>query len=260
MSRLKRFLYNATLLTITSLIIRGVSLGFNAWLSMKIGAEALGLFTLISGVYNFSLTFATSGIALAATRMVAEALGRDDKGLVRMSMRRCLTYALFFGTLSAIFLLSFSKVIGNLWLKDSRTILPLRLMAITLPLIALSSAMNGYFTAVRRVTKNALTQITEQTVKISLSTWLLLFVLNNGIEQACIALVLGGAASELLSFIVILTMYLLDKRKHMKKSESGTKSTVGVTKKLLGIALPVAFSTYIRSGLLSLEQIGRAHV
>jgi len=252
MNRLKKFFYNASLLTLTSLFMRGVALAFNVWISNKVGAEALGLFSLISGVYGFALTLATSGIALAATRMVAEALGHEDDGLVRASMRRCVCYSLFFGFLSAILLFSLAKIIGIHWLDDERTVLPLRLMAITLPLIALASCFNGYFTAVRRVAKNALSQVAEQAVKIGATVMLLTFILPSGIEYACIALVLGGALSEILSFTVMTVMYVIDKRKNIK-SESSSVEGRAVTKNLLSIALPVAFSTYARSALLSVE-------
>ena len=252
MSRVKKFFENAILLTLTALLMRGVGLAFNVWLSNKVGAEALGLFSLISGVYGFALTLATSGIALAVTRMVAEALGHDDHSLVRASMKRCLTYAAFFGLLAFLLLFSFAEAIGIHWLKDARTVRPLKIMSLTLPLIALCSAMNGYFTAVRRVAKNAASQIAEQAVKIAVTVTFITTLLPDGIENACIALVLGGAVSEVLSFIVMTVMYLADKKRHIKVKHSG-KSCDGVTKKLLGIALPVAFSTYARSGLLTLE-------
>lgn len=252
MNRLKKFFYNASLLTLTSLFMRGVALAFNVWISNKVGAEALGLFSLISGVYGFALTLATSGISLTVTRMVAEALGHEDDGLVRASMQRCVLYSLFFGFLSAILLFSLSKVIGIHWLDDGRTVLPLRLMSITLPLIALTSCFNGYFTAVRRVAKNALSQVAEQAIKIGATVFLLTSFFPNGIEYACIALVLGGVLSEMLSFAVMSIMYITDKRKNVKNVSTDVNGKT-VTKNLLSIALPVAFSTYARSALISVE-------
>ncbi len=252
MSRLKRFLYNASLLTLTSLAMRAVSLGFSVWLSNRVGPEAIGLFTLISGVYGFALTLATSGISLAVTRMVAEALGHDDHSRVRAVMRRCLSYSLFFGSLSMILLLTLAEPIGVRWLGDVRTVIPLRLMSATLPLIALCSAINGYFTAVRRVVKNAASQMLEQALKIGVTVFLLLCVLPSGIENACISLVLGGVISELFSFFVMSGMFLADKRRHLLRSGKEVNGNE-VAKNLLGIALPVAFSAYVRSGLLSVE-------
>ncbi len=252
MSRLKRFLYNASLLTVTALIMRAVSLGFNVWISGRVGAEAIGLFSLISSVYGFALTLATSGISLAVTRMVAEALGHDDHARVRASMRRCIVYALFFGILAMLLLLVCSEKIGLFWLHDERTVLPLRLMSLTLPPIALCSAMNGYFTAVRRVAKNAVSQLLEQGLKIGATVTLLTAVLPSGIENACIALVLGGAVSELFSFCVMGIMFLVDRHRYIKKPTANEKPEA-VTRRLLGIALPVAFSAYVRSALLSVE-------
>lgn len=252
MSRLKRFLYNASLLTLTSLAMRAVSLGFGIWLSNRVGPEAIGLFTLISGVYGFALTLATSGISLAVTRMVAEALGHEDHGRVRAAMRRCLSYALFFGSLSMVLLLTLAEPIGLHWLGDARTVIPLRLMSSTLPLIALCSALNGYFTAVRRVVKNAASQMLEQALKIGVTVFLIISVLPGGIENACIALVLGGVVSELFSFFVMVSMFLIDKKRHISKSGKEANENE-ITRNLLGIALPVALSAYVRSALLSVE-------
>lgn len=254
MKRLKQYLCNALLLTVTTLFMRGVALAFNVFISNKVGAEALGLFSLISSVYGFALTFATSGISLATTRMVAEALGHDDNDLAIASMRRCFSYSVFFGSTAAALLFFFAPLISSRWLDDTRTLTPLRLMAISLPLIAVCSALNGYFTAVRRVAKNAASQVAEQAIKITVTTVLLLSVLPKGIENACIALILGSTVSEIFSFFLMMILYVRDRKKYLKSTgriSDGKK----VTGRLLGIALPVAFSTYARSGLLTVEHI-----
>ncbi len=252
MKNITRFIKNAIILTCTSLIMRGIAVAFNVYISNKIGAEAIGLYSLLSSVYGFALTLATSGIALAVTRMVAEAMGKENDRLIRASMEKCLGYALFFGALSSALLFFLAEPIGLFWLEDERTVQPLRLMSMTLPLISLCSAMNGYFTAVRRVAKNAASQIFEQAVKIFATTLLLSFFMPDGIEYACIALVLGGAASEIFSFFVMLILYLKDKRKYIKQDGEAPDGRA-VRRRLLGIALPVAFSTYARSGLLTIE-------
>lgn len=76
-------------------------------------------------------------------------------------------------------------------------------------------------------------------------------------ESCCIAIVLGGALSEMLSFLISLFFYVFEK----KTKENGTPNSSEkinekkVTKKMLGIALPLAFSTYFRSALLTIEHI-----
>ena len=85
-SRMRIFLINGTLMTVVSLTIRFVAVSFNAYLSKKIGAAALGLFTLISTVYGFALTVATSGVNLATTKLVSEALGNNKRSIKRNVM------------------------------------------------------------------------------------------------------------------------------------------------------------------------------
>ena len=169
MKNFKRFIFNGLLLTAVSLLIRSVSVSFQVYLSNKIGAAAMGVFSLISTVYGFSLTLGTSGIQLATTKLVSEALGKNEANsekAIKSILKKCICYALFFGTLSSLLLFSLSSFIGTNLLGDERTVLPLRILSITLIPIALSSVFNGYFTAMRRVWKNATVQITGEGIRI----------------------------------------------------------------------------------------------
>ncbi len=252
MKKLKQLVINALILTCASLMLRAVSVGFNVYISNKIGAEGMGLFSLIGSVYSFALTLATSGISIAATKLTSAALGKNDPSEIKEAMKKCFVYSISFGGASAILLLSLAAPIGAQILRDERTIIPLRLFAITLPLISTSSAMNGYFTAMRRVYKNAAAQIFEQGIKITLTVYLLSVLAPDTIEGTCIAIVASGAVAEICSFVFVYTEYIIDTKKHIKAK---IKKNKYITRKLLGIALPTAFSSYARSGLSTIEHI-----
>ena len=254
MTRLKKYLANGTLMTLVALALRGLSVTFNAYVSRKIGAEALGLYTLLGSVYSFALTLALSGINLTTTRLVSDALGENNPAKARQSMKNCIAYSLFFGTLSGVLLLSLAEPISIWILKDPRVVKPLQLCAATLPLISLSSCFNGYFTAVRRVYKNAITQITEQLARIAFCATLLNLAFGRDMESYCICLVLGGALSEILSFTISLLFYIFDKQSKQTTAHL-TFSERKITSKMLSIALPLALSTYFRSALLTIEHI-----
>ena len=131
--------------------------------------------------------------------MISEALGRDDLGEARTARNLCLSYAAFFGTLATLLLLIGAKPIGILILKDARTVKAMRLLAISLLPIAISSVLNGYFVAVRRVYKNAACGMLEQGFRIGITSALLLYVLPKSIENACIVRlsVLGEELNDL---------------------------------------------------------------
>ncbi len=260
MKNFKRFIFNGLLLTAVSLLIRSVSVSFQVYLSNKIGAAAMGVFSLISTVYGFSLTLATSGIQLATTKLVSEAIGKNGENpepTIKAILKKCICYALFFGTLSSLLLLLLSSFIGSALLGDARTVLPLRILALTLVPIALSSVFNGYFTAMRRVWKNAAVQVTGEGIRIFFCIFLLSLCLPGDIQFSCLAVILGGTIAELSSFFIHASFFLFERNKRKRKSPrnvslSSKNESEG---KLLKIALPVAFSAYVRSALVTIEHL-----
>lgn len=258
MTRLKKFIFNGFLITGVSVLMRSVSVSFNVYISNQIGAVAMGIFTLISTVYGFAMTVATSGIGLATTRIVAEVAGNDAKlhknPVIRCIMRKCIVYALCFSIGSAVVLFFFAPLIGENLLGDARTILPLRILAFTLTPIALSSVFSGYFTAVRRVYKNAIVQIIGQGIRIYGCIAFIALLGANTVESGCLAIVLGGACSEIGAFFMQYILYLIEKNK-----EKGIKILASTKrlfeKRILHTALPVAFSAYVRSGLVTIEHM-----
>lgn len=251
MLRTKRFLMNGLVVACTAVFLRGVGVSFNVYITNTIGAEGIGLFGLVMSVYMLATTVASSGASLAATRLVTEELALAcDKG-IRKSMVICLGYTLLFGFLSGSFLFLFARPIGALWLGDERTIKSLRLLSVSMPFVALSSAMNGYFTAVRRVAKGALSQVFELLVKIAVTVLGLRIFVSRGIEYACMAVVGGGSIAEILSFLVMYGLYKLDVNRYRGQMEKEKRYLF----RMLHIAVPVAVSAYLRSGLVTLEHL-----
>jgi len=252
MKRVKIFFINAMLLLGTSLIMRTIAVTFNVYISNKIGASGMGLLSLVMSVYSLAITFATSGINLAASRLTAEAIGHNSDAEIKSAMKRCITYSLTFGSAAAIILFLTSNAIGTYLLDDVRTVSSLKLLSFSLPFIALSSALQGYFTAVRRVYKNASAQLFEQAVKISFTAAGFILIAPKGLEYACLSVVAGSCLAEVISFIYTFLLYIYDIGKHNTNSGAVPNQ---LTNKLLNISIPVAFSAYIRSALLTIEHL-----
>ncbi len=256
-SRARTLIYNSLLLSVAAIVMRAVGVSFSVWISNRVGAEVMGLYSLCTSVWGFALTLATSGVNLAATRTVAEALSVGEErggGTARAALRRAIAYAAGFGTLAALLLIFSANFIGLRILGDVRTVRPLRLLGISLPAISVSSALSGYFSAVRRVWKSALTQICEQVVKIFSVAALLWRLMPLGIEWCCTALILGGAISEIFSFVAGFILYRFDLHRHIGKGRSAISGRES-TRRLLSTAVPVSLSAYVRSGLTTVEHI-----
>lgn len=252
MKRTKAMFYNLLLLTAVSLFMRFVSVAFNVYITKRIGAGGIGLYSLVMSVGGFAVTFATSGVNLASTKLTAEAMGQGKEGDVRRIMKGCIAYSICFGIASTILLNALARPISLSLLCDGRCITPLRTLSLGLPFISLSSALSGYYNAVRRVYKSAGMQLGQQFLTIAITIKLLSALMPKGIGYACTALIGGSVIGEAASFIGSYILYHIDLKHHIKK-ENRTDSRI--TGQLLSVSLPIAFSAYVRSALVSVEHI-----
>lgn len=247
----KLFLKNTVILTVGSIILRLIGVAFGAYLSRQIGAEGMGLYQLVFSVYNFASTLATSGIYLSVTRLVAEGIGRGSYADANDAMRKCMIYGVIVSTVAASALYGFSVPIGTKLLDDPRTVLSLRILACALPFMAFSSSLRGYFFAIRNVVKSTSSQILEQLVRMAVVSAGLTILLPKGMTWACAAIALGSVGGEALAFLYTLVLYLRDRRKR----NFTPKRQKETTRKVLSITIPVALSSYLRSALVTIENI-----
>ena len=253
MNRLKRFAANAAIMGGVSIFMRMIAVTFNAYAANAVGAEGMGVYSLITSVYIFAVTLATSGINLAVTRLVSEELARKNERGAVAAVRKCVSYSLIFGFFAALLMFSFARPIGENILCDERTVRALRALSVSLPFIALSSVLSGYFNAVRRVYKSASASMAEQFVKIFLTVCFLRMLLPKGMEYGALALVLGTAIAEALSFFYLLIFFIFDRKKHLKTKKAS--SDPRMKSRMLNISLPIALSSYLRSGLVTVQHI-----
>lgn len=246
----KRLIVNTALLTGSSLVMSLIGMSFQVWLAGRIGAAGIGLYQLVLSVSFLCTTFAVSGARFAATRLVSEEIGLERPRGVRAAMHRCFAYCSFFGLLSGSAMFFAAEPVGFLWIGDARTVLSLKIMSFSMPLISMSSVISGYFTACGRVWKPVLVHLFEQILTVSLVALLLKSSPVGDIEQNCACVMLGTLIADIASFILMLLCYLTDRRAGAK----GDKAPA-LTSRMLRVALPLAFSAYARSALSTLEHL-----
>ena len=247
----RRLMVNTALMTSASLIMRCIAMGFQGYLSGKIGAAGIGLYQLVMSVELLASTFAISGIRFAVTRLVSEELGMGRAGGVHGAMVRSALYALIFGSAAMLLLTRFAEPVGFLWIGDARTVMSLRILAFGLPCLALSSVISGYFTACGRIWKPSLVHLIEQCAVVVFVALFLERAPEGDIELSCAAVCAGVTASDILSLALMLAFYLGDRRKY----GSRTGESISLTGRMLSVALPLAVSAYARSALSTLEHL-----
>ena len=259
-NKVQKYFLNAILLSLSGILINTISVGFNVFVTNKVGAEGIGLITLSSGVYSFAITLATSGIQLTVIRLVSMALPYDEEPLTNNQhkcigkiMKKAFGYSLFFSSMATVLLFSLANPISKYALGTTKVIPSLKIMALSLVPISLSSVLNGYFSASRRVYKSVIVRFFEQGVKIAAVSYLLIMFSHSGVEYACASLAMGATISECFSVLINGIFYFFDRRKN-KSTKAETNENIkeySVFKE----AFPVGVSGYVRSGLTTVEHL-----
>ncbi len=243
----KLLILNTSVLTVGTVIMRSISVFFNIYLSNRIGSAGIGLLQLITTVYNLAVTFASGGVKLGATRLVSET-NLGNKGKIRSVVFVCMKYALVFGMITAVMLFIFSGIISDKWIVDKRAATAIKILSLSLPAVAVSSVLSGYFTAKKTMTKYSIVQLIEQTFKIAVTVVSLSFFRSGDTEYACSAVAFGITVSEYISAIVSYSIF---------HSENRTRSEFdsSVLRKLIHISLPEFTGSGCRAILLTVEHI-----
>lgn len=236
---------------LSSLIIKIIVSFFDIFLANKIGAEAIGVYSLIMSIYMFTITIATSGINLAATKVISEEIEKQNLANIPIIVKRCFIYSFIMGCVACALLILFTPYISKNWLMDKVSVNVLYTLSISLPFVSLTSAISGYFLATRNVLRTSISQIAGQLIRIGIVFILITHVFQNNINNSALALVIGTTLSEIISFIFLYITYIKDKLNYTIVNAKEK----ALTKRLLKISVPIAITSYIRSGLNTLKQI-----
>ncbi len=250
MNGFRKIAKDTALLTGAALLIRCAGLAYQSWLVRRIGAAGIGLWQLVLSVNVFSATLAISGIRFTTTRLVSEELGRGSGDGARGAVLRCLVYSLIFGCGACLLLFFFAEPVAFLWIGDARTLVCLRTLAFTLPMISLTCVLNGAFLAKGEAWKSALSQLAEQCIGIAAVMYYLRGGYDGDLARTCTAIARGNLLADALSLLLASTLYLASPppREHETRA-------VPLTGRMLRIALPLAMSAYARTGLTTLEHL-----
>ena len=251
-SKRKKLILNALLLTLSTMSFGVVNMIFRVYLSNKIGTEGMGLFQLITSISIVANTLAISGIRVTMTRLVAEELGKNNYGKIKNLVKKGILYSLFFGIMASILLFNISEFISNSWINDSRAIIPLKILALSLPFVSVSCCFAGYFYGMRNVMKSISADIIE------IGTMMLIIYLfigkfaPMGLEYTCSLISVGMSIGLMLSAVYSYILSLLDKRLSSAQSSPNNKCSVF---NIGFIAFPIACSAYVQTSLRTAEDI-----
>ena len=236
-------------MVVSALLIRSLSLIFRVYLSGAVGAEGIGLIQLVLSVYLVYATVSSSGITLCATRLFTDYAAAGNPGAGRTCVEKCMCFAFLSGEVLCVLMLTTADLTASVLLQDVRTSPALRLLAPSLPFLAVSACIRGYFCARRKTVPTSSEQLLEQLSEIGVFILLLKIHPPGNISEACSLAVTGTTAAEILSFFYSLWWF----RRDIHHVGCHREKIRGFRQQMLPILLPVTANACLRSGLSAAE-------
>ncbi len=252
MGRRKTFFKNAVLLTVATLMLRVIGMAFRIVISNQLGAEGMGLYQVVLSVYMLASTLASAGLSLAVTRLVSEEQIRTHRAGMQKLMALCIAVAAVMGSVMALLLYAGAGLVAGYWVGVADAAGSLRVLALSLPFMAISAVLRGYFTARRQVGFTSLAQLLEQGVKFSVCMGLIALFGINSTTFGCLLVMAADTVSEWFSFAF---QYIGYRRDLLRLPKTGRElpRTPSPGRRLFDIAAPVAGVRIISSALYTLE-------
>lgn len=240
-----KFIKSTIILIIGGLITKVLGMIIKIALTRTIGTEGISLYMLVLPTFNLFISLCNLGVPTAITKLISERK-RSSKKIILPTTFLILIYNIIL----ILILILISRILANSLLHNSNTYYPLMAIGITLPFIAISSIIKGYFFGKEKVFPCSFSNIVEQLARLLLTLFVVSHMMKYGIVIAVTSVVLINIISEFTS-IIILMLFLPKEKIKIEDFHRDNK----VLKEILGISIPTTAARMIGSTTYFLEPI-----
>lgn len=211
-----------------------------------VGNEGLALYNMTYPVYTVLLAISVAGFPLATSKFVSEKLAQDDIHGAQRIFHISFVAMIVTGLISFFFMF-----LGAPWLAraagDPGATLAFRAMSFALLIVPAISLVRSYFHGWQNMIPTAVSQVSEQIVRVIVIIVLSIILIKKSVEWAAAGAVFGAFAGGLLSVFILAYYY----RKHYHDKVKGLllaspkaseqEKTSDLVKRILMYALPACF-------------------
>lgn len=232
-----KFIKSTIILIIGGMITKVLGMVIKIVLTRTIGTEGISLYSLVLPTFNLFISLCNLGVPTAITKLISERK-RNSKKIILPTTFLILIYNI----LLIVILLCIAPILSNNLLHNSNTYYPLIAIGITLPFIAISSIVKGYFCGKEKVFPCTLSNVIEQITRLVLTMFVVSYMMKYGLTLAVTTVVLINVISEFTS-IVVLLVFLPKEKIHINDFHKDN----GLLKEIFGISIPTTTARMIGS-------------
>ena len=201
----------------------------------------MGILTLMGTFFRLASMLASGNVFLCASRFISEELGKQERNPAGI-LRYCLTVSLFLSFLVCMGIMISAPWCSSYFLKSDELIKPVRLMAVSLPLVTVTACLKGYCNAFCKTGICAASDTISFIMNTLLTAGVVWFITPSTSAGLCYMTALCTIGSSLVTLVFLLCAL------PSCKSESTGKVSISI-REYLKLAVPVMGGSALTSFL-----------
>ena len=238
------FLKSAAWIAAGGFIAKIIGAVYRIPLTNLIGGHGLGLYQMVYPVYCLLLTVSATGIPSSIAKLTAERLGKGQSDAP--VFQTALKLFLWIGAVGTVLMCVLAPLLSAA--QGAKEVAGgYYTLAPSVFLVSAISVFRGWFQGRNNMKPTAVSEITEQAVKVGFGL-LFAYLYRGNIQKAVVFLLLSVTISEAVALLVMFLMYKRVPAPHKIKNDGGRVAM----KTVLKLSIPVTFSSMLLplSGLL----------
>lgn len=232
-----KFIKSTIILIIGGLITKILGMIIKISLTRTINTEGISLYMLVLPTFNLFISLCNLGVPTAISKLVSERKKRSKQIILPVTL-----FILLYNIFLIFLLFLIAPFLSTYLLHNKDVYFPTLAIGFTLPFIAISSIIKGYFYGKEKVFPCTISNITEQIVRLILTILIIPKIINYGLPFAVSTVILVNIVSEFSSIIVLL-IYLPKEKIYLQDFQKDAS----IQRDIWNISLPTTASRMISS-------------
>ena len=242
------FLKGAFILSIAAIVVKILGAIYRIPLSNLIKSEGMGYFQTAYPYYTLLLTVSTAGFPVAIAKLISEKRSEGDYRGAHKVFKLALVSLTAFGLVTSIYLFfDARRIVENI--GNPKAYYALVALAPALVFVPIMSVFRGYFQGSQNMVPTAISQMSEQFLRVFSGLLLTYLLLDKGIAEAAGGASFGATAGAIAGTVSIVIVYLKKKEEINREIETSIiveeESNREIMANLLKIAIPITLGAAI---------------
>lgn len=259
----KSFVKGAVVLSVAGIMAKCLGALYRIPFARIASDECGAIYALVYPIYNLLLALSTAGIPLAISKLVAEYEEQGKSGMSLRILKLSLLLLASIGIVVAVALfISADWIATTVWEVPGAAI-SIRVITPAMIFTCIQAVFRGYFQGMQQMVPTALSQITEQFVRVAVIFAALFLLMPYGDEVTAAGATFGATVGSGMALALMLTIFFLYRKKQKNNplwisrmddlAESISNSQV--LKKVVALAIPIAIGSLVLPVMQSIDSI-----